>query len=409
MLIWLTTAAFALPPEAGAMGLAEFTNGEGPDVGGYGADLFATAWATPWLGVDGHVQLVGGVDGAQVSFFPELRIRVTGGDPARGALALAAGFGARFPSEVIPRGTVGAVADIPVSDVVFIRPQVRYLFADVASPGAGQFGLGVVWRGRVKVEPVAVPDPVPQPVVAEAPPAVRVDPAGAMVWLPHPVCEWIPAARVGDMVGKLLPADRLRFAAAGYLPQEATAGGLGDITLRPAPAQGSILVVAESGDSVKIGGQEVVTAADGVALVSVPEGVVTGSVVGGGRSVSFEVAVGSGYAVWVRAPEPHAIRIAFGRGVSTLAPADLAIVSDVAHAAGGWTFLVQGSASADGTASANLSLADERSAVVAAALYAAGIPASRVVVRPAVVADEHTDPVVARSAVLIPVPIGGGS
>lgn len=411
MLTLLTSLALALPPEAGATGIAEFTNGEGPDVGGYGAGLFATSWVTPWLAVDGHVQVVAGAEGVQVSFFPEVRLRVTGGDPARGALALAAGFGARFPSDVLARGTIGAVADIPVSERVFVRPQVRYLFSDLATPGAGQFGVGLVWRGRPVVEAAPViAEVAPAPVAAPppAPTGVQVDPPGALVWLPHPVCQWVPAAEVGALMAQLLPEDRIRFVAAGYLPQETVVGGLGAIALKEAPAQGSVLVVAEPGDVVSLGGQEIRTGADGVAVISVPEGVVSGVVTGGGRVAPFETAVGNGFAVWVRAPSARPLRIDFARGETALGPDDLERLGAAARSAGGWMYIVQGSASPDGNAALNGKLADERAAAVAQALYAAGMARNRVVVRPAVVAGADVDPAAARFALVMPVPLGGG-
>lgn len=386
------------------MGLAEFTNGQGPDVGGYGADVFGTLWATPWLGVDGHLQFVASDAGVQFSFFPELRLRVTGTDPAQGGLSIAAGFGARFPSDQIPRGTVGAVADIPVSPQIFIRPQVRYLFADLATPGAGQFGLGVVWRPKAKVVP---PPPPPDPVVEPVAPVVSVDPGDAMVWLPHPVCQWVPASQLAATAATLSSEDLLRFVAAGYLPRVLPAGDLAEVKLTPAPPQGSVVVVGRPGDEVRLAGQTLRAASDGVALVSVPEGIVSGTVVGGGRTEAFEVAVGSGFAVWVRASDPEPLRMGFAQGSAEVGAADRERIAALAASAGGWTFVVRGSASAEGDPAANGVLADRRAAAVAALLYAAGVPASQVTVSPPVVAPPDLPVDAARSVLLVAVPARG--
>lgn len=401
----LLLSALAAPAELGASVLAEFTGDQGPDTGGYGAGVVVTSPLSRWVAVDGRVQLVAGDTGAVLTFFPELRVRVTGGEDDRGSLGLAAGLGARFPSEIVPRGTLAAVADVAVNDRLRIRPEVRYLFSDIAEPGAGQFALGVVWREReAEPAPIPVAAPVVVPEPAPAAPAVSLTPPDARVWVPHPVCRWVPAAEVAALLPQLRPEDRVRVIAAGHLPVETDASHLPGTVLPPAPPQGSVVVVAEPGDLVTVGGQEVRVSADGVAVLNVPQGVITGSVAGGGRVAPVEVAVGDGHAVWVRVPEPRPVRVDFDRGSAELDPAEVELLTQMAGRAGGWMFLVQGSASRDGNPTLNEGFAAARAEAVAAVLRGAGLPADRVVVRSPVVAP--VDDPGARFAVVTPIPAG---
>lgn len=396
----LLALAFAAPAELGASALAEFTGNEGPDPGGYGGQLAITSPLSSWVALDGRVQILGSAEGAQLTFFPEVRVRVTGGPADAGSLGLTAGLGARFPSEVVPRGTLGAVADVPLNERFRIRPEVRYVFSSIAQPGAGQFALGVVWRERepeVPVPVVVTPEPPPPPV--------GLTPSDARIWVPHPVCRWVAASELPSLLEQLRPEDRVRVAASGHLPLVTDAANVAGTVLAPVPPQGSVVVVAEPGDLVAVGGHEVRVSSDGVVVLTVPEGLVSGSVSGGGRLAPVEVAVGDGHVVWVTVPEPTSFRVEFERASAELDAAAVATLQEMAQRAGGWMFLVQGSASPDGNPTLNQGYATARAEAVAAVLRSAGVAPERVVVRGPVVS--AVDEPGARYALVTPLPSGG--
>lgn len=384
MILALFGIALATPSDIAVQGLAEFTNDQGPDAGGYGVGASISLYLRDWLAVDAHAQVMPTAETTTVTFFPELRVRVTGSEDAQGALFLAAGGGARFPGQPLGRGTIGAIAEIRASDSIRIRPELRYLFSKPDIPGAGQFALGVAWRPRPQVvEPV---EPVAAPVALLAKEWIK--PPDAQVWIPHPVCEWVPAGEIAGVLERLKPEDRIRVVASGYLPAEFTVGGFGPTTLQPAPDQGSLLVVGSPGDLLEVGGRQVPVAADGVVLMSVPQGEVHGVVVGGGRRTPVDAAVGVGTAVWVRVAPPGPIRVDFGKNDTAISEAFGARLAEVAGAAGNWTFMVRGSASPDGNAAHNLVLAEARAKAVAEFLVASGIPRGRVFVAPPMVQRE---------------------
>ncbi len=313
----------------------------------------------------------------------------------------------------------------PIVPSLRLGPGVRWtpgLWSPVVMAGAavdfrGAFGLrprvGVdaLWRwegpisGRLTVglvvgaarRQVAEPEPAPlEPVSID-------DPTGrALVWVPHPVCQWVPAAEVDAWRTALPPEQPLRVKAPGYLPVEAVPEALAEVMLQPAPEHGSVVVVGWVGDRVRYAELEREAPDDGVVILQLPVGLTRVSVVGYGREAWLDVAVADGYASWLRAPEPGPMRVPFGAGSALLELSAREGVADIARRAGGGRFTVQGSHSSEGSDAVNDRLSRERAAAVAAMLIAQGVAPEDVLVLEPAEPDPSLTPREQRAVVIRP-------
>jgi hypothetical protein len=323
---------------------------------GLGADLAPTPRITALL--DAHLPIVSG---------------------AKGALSLTAGLGTGWWVDAPrPLARVGVAYDGPAPADRGLRASLAWQYGG-GGAGAVIAGVGVAWRAGPRVarpaslvterDPTAPPPPLP----------LLVTPAEAMVWLPHPVCEWVPASSLGDRDPASLLGVTVQVRAPGYLPADVTLDAAGGrvLSLTPAPAYGSVVVVAFPGDRVRIGASVFPIAPDGTAVFSAPEGPVAVEVVGGGRSVVIDGAVAAGYALWLRAPVPAPLTLSFPVG-SAEVPADvLPALRAYVAALGDHQLRIVG-AYASEEAEANRRVASARAEAVAAALVAAGAPAGAV-------------------------------
>lgn len=380
---------------------------ERPELQGFGAGAALGVQPVPRLSLEGRVETWSlASPGWRVDVRPEARWWLT--DPAapRGAVSGSVGAGlGRYDAldedpEWRPRVAVAAAADFPITPRVSIRVAAGPVF-----DGSGIASL------RVAAGPVVGParelsvEPARAELPRESPEPLTILPPTARVWIPHPVCQWVPVAEVPRWAAELPRDQVLRLVALGHLPRDILPGASGLVRLDPAPAQGSLLVAGRPGDRVTVGGVAVPVGSDGVALVSAAEGAVSLRVVGGGRAYDEELAVSSGYAGYLRVPEPKSVEVRFARGSAILSEADAERLRALAALAGDWAFEVRGGHSPEGGLAANQALAAARARAVAELLVAGGIPAERVRTSVEVVESAGLDdPTRLRRAMVVPLP-----
>lgn len=279
--------------------------------------------------------------------------------------------------------------------------------------GVARMALAVLVPPPRKEATPPPPPPPPEPPPPEKQPLdLEVLPAEAMVWVPHPVCAWVPSTQVEALIAGLqeegglsLSAEAtLELMAEGYVPAHVHPEGPQHVQLRQAPAQGSLLVLAYPGDQVAVDGHPVTVSEDGVALVNAPEGRVRVEVRAGGQRQEYKAALANGYAVWVRVRPPPPTQILFTQGRSELSAASLAQIQEMAASAAGWSFVLQGAYSYEGSLNVNHRLARERGLNVGKALQDAGIPPERIAYLDPPPADPNRDPTTQRACNVIAVP-----
>jgi hypothetical protein len=400
-------------PELRASAAGWVQTSRGPAARGAGLGLGAGARPLPGFAVEMDLQAVplglgGGPDRAPaLRVGPALRLGRRAGPAVGGGYALALSPGVAGRAH-LGLGWVQPLRPAPPAGgwVPGLELEAR-LWASAAGAEAASVGIGVRWAkvDAVPAPPPAAPPADPPPAaVRPAAPLLPPLPAGARLWLPHPVCAWLLPAEAEGVLAALPPEARLVIVAEGMLPAEGAAGAAGALRLVPAPRQGGLLVVAEPGDTVEIGGRSYAPAADGVVEITAPEGFVTVRVRGGGRDEQLAVAVADGEVTWARPTAPGPLRVRFARGSAALAPAATAPLAPLVAAAGGWRFTLQGSASPEGDLSANAALAAARCGAVARALVAAGLPADALIEVAPAVAGAGLSPEDARACVILPTP-----
>jgi outer membrane protein OmpA-like peptidoglycan-associated protein len=297
----------------------------------------------------------------------------------------------------------GFGADFLLSKRVGIRVQADWLL--VGSQSLAVVSLGGLLQSA-PLRPVAPPSyPAPGPLVAPpaavapapaaAAPTSEIQPAGARLWVPHPVCRWIDASEADQY-----PGATVRVEAPGYLPAELTLPGR--LSLRPAPAQGTLMVVAWPGDRLQVGEVELRPGADGVAMLSVPVGPVEVEVTGGGRTETLTAAVSNAQATWVRSHAPSPVDVRFDLASATVGGRRLAHLENLAAMAADWHFDIVGSFSPEGNREQNILLANARAQAVRDMLVLQGIPADHLHLLEAVPPSPGTPPEAARSARVTP-------
>jgi len=408
MLAVLLSLALMLPARAAPSGDVHWYGSTGSDrrAMGIGAGL---AW--PGGRVRGEVSGdLGGVfpEGFEVHVRGAVRLLLT--DPeAPWVLSMRAGPGVRFSEGARGYGFAGLGLDGFRSGNLRLRLGADALVDPVASPSF-RATLALV------LQPPGVPKPPPRPPVGadgvgERPPAAGTTapvgpdeaPQEALVWIPHPICQWVPLAEAEAWTERLEPETELQVRAPGFLPSSVPAGDLRDVALSPAPSRGGLVVVAEPGDRVQVGDRSWFAPDDGVVAVNVPVGPVQVLVQGYGRTRTLEAATADGYATWVRAPDPTT-RILFAAGSSKLDDRALATIRQLVEDAAEGVFEVTGSHSPEGGLEQNERLAADRAFAVATALVAEGLPQERVRVLPAVPPDPALSIAEQRSVLVEPLP-----
>ena len=221
----------------------------------------------------------------------------------------------------------------------------------------------------------------PQVVVAEpvSPPEVHVDPEDALVWIPHPICAWVPFAESGELVEQYLGDAPLEIRASGYLPAFVE-GTDTSITLDPAPEQGALVVVAWPGDRVQIGEMVLTADPDGVVVATAPPGPVRVQSTGSGRSVTVSGYIGDGHALWLRIPDPEPEELLFAVNSAVVSPEALVVLQQWADTLEGGRLQIRGGSSSEGNHEANAALADRRAQAVFDVLIGMGVPAVQLTV-----------------------------
>lgn len=289
-------------------------------------------------------------------------------------LSASAEYGLRVQGGLAPRGALGLALDTPVIGPVRPRVGVRYHLGGIET-SAMQLTLGVV--RAPPPEPIVEPEPEP---VVEAPPplpeVLRVAPPGSVIWVPHPLCQWVPVEEAQDLLSKLPEGSVVRVIAPDGSTELVTLGPERpiDVDLPERAPQGALVVAAYPDDQVRVGDLGVGLADDGVAVLTTPPGLVSLDLVGGGREQSLDLALADGMVVWVRPDPPPPTRIRFVVGRAELTPEAKATLTELVETRGSWGLNVQGSFSPEGDQVANVTLAQARADAVVAYLREQGLP-----------------------------------
>ncbi|MCA9566879.1 MAG: hypothetical protein KC656_03515, partial [Myxococcales bacterium] len=227
-----------------------------------------------------------------------------------------------------------------------------------------------------------------------------------MLWLPDPVCEWLPTTEANAEIEKLgmtIQTPRVvstRLLRAPEAPLEPVL--LPEVDRGPRP--GRIVVSTSDHDHVRVGDADVIVE-DGAAVGRAPQGMAWVTITGGGRLLRLPVFAVDDNAIWLPIDPPVSRRIPFRSGRSSLAREALDLVQRLATLRGDWSYHIQGSYSVEGNLDANTRLAEQRAASVRDALLAAGVPEEAIVIVPVQPPDPRLPVDDQRSAVVIPVEV----
>jgi len=376
---WIIAAALAAEPivDLHATGLVEDRLG-----GGLGGGIGA-AWP--------HAELVLSVDamfadddGVRARGFarPRLHLFPAAAEGPRGHLVVGGGAW-NDAAGIAPVAEVGVGIDLGAGS---LRPRVVASFA----AGPEQPGRALLTVGFVRHPS---PEPALEPV-AEVP---RFD--AAMVWVPDPVCEWLPP---DDASGRWEQAAvRSDPTETNVIADPDAASGTADGESAPV---GDLVVAALPGDVVQVEGTLLAVDADGVAWTQAPPGRTEIVVRGGGREERATVALAAEGTVWYAAPAPEqSIRVTFPAGSAELPASSEVALRTFHELLEGWHVEVWGSFSPEGNAFDNEALAHARAEAIAAALEAQGLSPERIRVLPARLPEPGVPPEQQRAAVLTPV------
>lgn len=280
---------------------------------------------------------------------------------------------------------------------------------EVGAEGVARLSLtALVPPSAVAVQTVVVTEPPPPPAPEPEPFQLEGAPEEATVWVPHPICAWVPASEAEALIASLdeplSPEASLEVLAEGYAAEHVHPEGEHHLELRPEANEGALLVLAWPGDRVVVSGQPVETDKDGIATFTAPEGRVDIEVRAGGQRQTYKAALANGYAVWVRVRPPPMVQVLFNQSRSELTPAARAQIAAMASDAAGWSFVLQGAYSAEGSLNFNNRLARERGQNVGQALMDAGVPADHIAYLDPPPADPNRDPASQRACNVVAVP-----
>ena len=375
---WVIAAAMAAEPVIDVHGAALVEDRFGGGVGG----SIGAAWPQAELGLGLDALFTSDDQGPVARGFlrPRLHLFPSAGEGSRGHLVLGGGLWSANP-DLEPVAEIGAGLDLSGGS---IRPRV------VASYVVGPSG-----DGRALLSFGIVRHPRPEP---EAPAPIAVIPSfdAAMVWVPDPVCEWLPPDDAADQwAGTGSPAD----------PSEATTVArperVATEATETAAELGDLVVAAYVGDDVFVDGEPLTVDADGIAWTQRTPGRAEISVRGGGRATQTTVALAAEGTLWYAAPAPaDAVRVTFTAGSASLDPSGTAAVQAIAKELAGWHIEVWGSFSPEGNVETNRRLATQRAEAVAEVLAAFPVPRARITVLPPRAPEAGLPPDQQRAAVL---------
>ena len=356
----------------------------------------------------------------------------------QGALSLTASGGLET-SMRSPMLTVGGSYDFPLRQRLLGRVGLELGGYTGTGFSGARISIGLTLPPReadVVIQTVYIERPVePEPVAEEEPVEV--------VWMPEPVCDWMPADEASQLLSQiehlrsgtpvspeLEPQSSTEPVEATAEPVEATAEAeastesVDGVAVGAALAsaaidgeipfwspeedlEGSLIVLAHPGDRVLIGGEEAEVDETGVAHLTRAEGPVTIEVYSGGQQQRLRAALVPKHAVWVRAGDPDPTAVFFKLNSSALSSATKADIQTVATYAASWSFVLQGGYSQEGSLERNRQLAIERARAVSRAMQEAGIDADRIVYLDPPPPDPNQPPEEQRNCQIIPVAPGG--
>lgn len=410
----LLGAGLAAAGEAVLAGGVQVATGAAEDVGkgGLGHDVrLGYTLGERWLVELGSTSLAR-PDAAHVDLSLGARRYLTEPWTDRGALSIDASAGVGLMG-AYPALALGAAMDLPHRRRLTARvgAGLAVFGASDAPHSAARLALTVLAppiRLAAPTAPLVLATPPPAPAPA-APLDLEIPPE-AMVWVPHPICDWVPASQAELLIASLPegldPEAQLEILAEQHLPAHVHPEGhqRPELVAAPPDGMGALLVLAHPGDEVQVNGARVPVDDEGVALLNGPEGRVTVEVRAGGQRQTYKAALSNGYAVWIRVKAPPAATVTFSQGSSELSPASRDQIQAMARDAAGWSFVLQGAYSFEGSLNVNNRLARERGQNVGAALLAAGIPADRIAYLEPPSADPTKDPATQRVCNVIAVP-----
>lgn len=327
------------------------------------------------------------------------RLRLFAGAPERTVLSGFLGGGvAGGSSGVHPLVDGGISLDLLRSNGLRPRVEARYAW-EPGSTSRLLLSVGAVFGRKAPVisAPAAlyIPPATPPP---EPAPDAPVFAGEGMIWIPGPVCQWLPGdeaiARIGDLGLALENATSVGPRSFSDPDADPTAPS-------PEPRQGRIAVSATTADRVTID-RTPHDVTDGLIVVEHPSGRAEVVVEGGGRRSTFVVGVTRDNVVWVDPGDPEPTRVLFPVGSAVLDPAAQAQITAFAEHLGAWHVELFGSYSPEGNIAANRALGQQRAEAVHAALLAAQIPEDRIHFGPVKPPPEGLESAEMRNATLQP-------
>lgn len=325
--------------------------------------------------------------------------RVFIGDPLDQVVSVFARGGLGLQEQVGPAVHGGLSVDLERGARVRPRLSLGYVYSP-ADPNRLLLQVGAVLGRRA----LPVPEVEEAPLLGSVPadrPAVAT-PERGMLWVPDPVCTWLPIEEANAKVEELsltLTAPSVvseRLLRAPDAPVEPVFVPTTD-TARP----GRVVVVTSDADQVLVGEEEV-QVEGGVGIGSPGTGMTWVEVRGGGRSLRVPVFAVERNAIWLPVDGPSSQRIGFQAGSSTLAPDALGTLGRLAELRGAWAYQVRGSYSVEGDLQTNRRLAMLRAETIRQALLDAGVPPGSVQVAEPLIPDENASPEDQRAAHVIP-------
>ncbi len=295
-------------------------------------------------------------------FAPELAWRQPIPGPPGPQFSLLAGAGVDLIG-ISPALSAGFAVDTFHSD----RSSFR-IGASFSTAGSRDHGLALQVSHVLDLRPKPVLGRTTLVVRQQAPMAKAQPPLPSApetrIWLTEPICAWVTTEEALVSLPQLPPLEQQALTA--ILDKRAAEAPR-------SPERATLLVLAHPGDEVRVGGQTLSLAPDGVGHIETAPGQFEVVVNTGGATQHYPIALAPGFAVWLRVKDPEPMLVTFGQGSAELNAEALRTLDKIARSAGSWSFALQGGYSPEGDLHYNFDLADRRATAVAEALLARGL------------------------------------